>query len=189
MARMTVLVAGMCVLATAAQAQGRLLELQPGTKVRVTAPPLLGGRLEAVIGSRSADSLTFVRSGSNSLTLPISALETVQVSRGKSRLAGAKRGAIWGAGIGAALGLLAIWGSDTDPSGCVYAGGSFYDPCSSPTKGGLFAAGLIGGTLWGTGIGALVGRERWETLNVGPRVGAVLDRAGRAGRLGLRVGF
>ena len=85
-----------CGMATPRAGIAQLLELQPGAKVRVTAPPILGTRYDAVVGSRSGDTLWLVRVGSPTVQVPVSALESVQLSRGRSRAAGAKRGVLWG---------------------------------------------------------------------------------------------
>jgi hypothetical protein len=178
------------VLLVPARSDGQLLELQPGAKVRVTAPALLGGVYEAVVGSRTADTLALVRSGSPTLQVPVSALSSASLSRGRSRSAGAKRGVLWGAGIGLAVGALAVATSEEFRTECYSSRSDIYVlNCGGPTRAQAVASVTLGGAIWGLGIGALVGRERWEALSVAPRVGAVLKGAPGGVRLGLRVGF
>jgi hypothetical protein len=43
---------------TAARADAQLIELQPGARVRVRAPEVVAGRLEAVVIARSGDTVT-----------------------------------------------------------------------------------------------------------------------------------
>jgi len=72
--------------------QAQWLELQPGTKVRVTAPSVLGGRVQATVGMRNADSLSLFRPGSGPFAIPITAIRSAEVSLGKSRAHGALAG-------------------------------------------------------------------------------------------------
>ncbi|MCC7055669.1 MAG: hypothetical protein IT355_20525 [Gemmatimonadaceae bacterium] len=186
--RALLVAAALCTMALPARSDGQLLELQPGTKVRVTAPPLLGGRYDAVVGTRTADTLWLVRSGSPTIAVPLTALTSVEVSRGRSRSRGAVRGILWGGGIGLALGVLAAVSDDQYGSGSC-GSGAYYGGCQSVSRAEIVSGVTFGGVLWGAGIGALVGRERWETLQTAPRVGLRLDQAAGRTRLGLRIGF
>jgi hypothetical protein len=96
---------------------------------------------------------------SQPVTIPIDRLASFEVSRGNSRSLGAQRGVVWGSGVGLILALVAL------PSlqGCNY--------CSN-TSGDLTSFVLYltaSGALYGAGIGALIGRERWEKFDLAPR--------------------
>ena len=91
------------------------------------------------------------------------------------------RGVAWGAPIGLVLGVIASAGTSSDP----YC----FDNCSNSgsDKAAIVAGGTLAGVLWGAGIGAIVGRERWERFDVAPRSAFDL-RQGRA-TLGLALAF
>jgi len=96
----------------AAPANAQLLELQPGARVRVTAPAVLGGKLEGTIAARRGDTLSIVPSNVAPVDIPISALSRVEVYRGTSRTAGAKKGLLWGLALGLPAGLLTAAGDN-----------------------------------------------------------------------------
>jgi hypothetical protein len=87
----------------------------------------------------------------------------------------------WGAPIGLVIGVIAAAGTDSDP----YC----FDYCSTSGsyKAGIIAASTLGGALWGAGIGAIVGRERWERFDVTPRTS--FDVRHGAATVGLAVAF
>jgi hypothetical protein len=45
----------------------------------------------------------------------------------------------------------------------------------------------LSGALWGAGIGALVGRERWDSFDLAPRT--VLHTSAGAAMIGIRLAF
>jgi hypothetical protein len=167
------------------RAAAQLSELQAGLRVRVTAPPLLGSRYDATIGARRADTLSLVKTGASPIDVPLSAIRHVEVSRGKSRSAGAKRGLLWGAGVSVAVILYRATRPERDATGQCPR-----QPCKATFRLEDAATVLLGPAAWGSAIGALVGRERWETLDIGPRTGTH-DMAFPSGRtrVGLRVSF
>jgi hypothetical protein len=167
------------------QAQSQLLELQPGVRVRVSAPVLLGGRYDATVGARRGDTLALVRAGSPTLDIPISAVTGVEIFRGESRIDGARRGALLGGAIGLGLGALVVLGPNK--YNCEY---EVCDPKDALSDTEFAAFIGLGGVLWGAGIGALVGRDRWQRLNVpGARLSLSLHQSSRAARLGVRLSF
>src|SRR5574341_1977704 len=125
------------------RAQSTLLELQPGVRVRVTAAPVLGGRYDAIVGARRSDTLSLVRSGSPSVDIPISAITSAEVYRGKDRVAGMWSGVKWGTGIGLLLGgLVAL--SDNSEFNCYT---EFCDPDETFTDAELVAFTTAAGAL------------------------------------------
>jgi hypothetical protein len=144
----------------AAQAPARPDEIQPGARVRVTAPGVVAARFVGTVLSRNGDTLNVASPNVSPFAVPTSRITSLEVSRGKSHADGAIRGVKWGAPIGLALGLLTI-GVVGDCIGCIKA---------ESNKSGAQAAWLgmnaFGGAIWGAGIGALVGREHWEPFDV-----------------------
>lgn len=169
-------------LAAGAGSAGAQVTLQPGAKVRITAPTAGVDRFEGTVIA-AGDTLDVAR-GTARIRVPGSAVTRIELSRGKSRGAGALRGAMWGAGIG--LGLGAITASTIeDEDYCDGEYGSLEDTCDV-SAGEWIAASTVGGAFWGTIIGAIVGRERWDTITVpGTRTSMTLTPwvlpGGRAG--------
>lgn len=166
-------------VSTSARAQHS--EIQPGARVRIAAPGIVAGRYVGTVLTRSADTLELGAPGTAPVKVPFARVTSIEVSRGSSRALGAARGVAWGAPIGLVVGVLAAAGTDSDP----YC----FDTCSSggSYKAGIIAASTLGGAIWGAGIGAIVGRERWERFDIAPR-SAVDFRDGRT-RFGMAVKF
>src|SRR5687768_16544385 len=78
--------------------------LQPGAKVRITAPTAGVERFQGTVIA-AGDTVDVAR-GDARVRVPAAAVTRLELSRGRSRLAGAGRGAMWGAGIGLGLGAL-----------------------------------------------------------------------------------
>jgi hypothetical protein len=161
-------------------ANAQLSELQPGARVRVTAPGIVANRYVGTVLSRSGDTLHLGGPNAAPVSVPLNRITSVEVSRGKSRLHGAGRGILWGAPIGLVIGLASANSlEDCTAFGCSDA--------SSGERGAYVLASALGGALWGAGIGALVGRERWEQFDLTPH-GAFDYRDGRT-RVGVAVKF
>lgn len=153
------------------RAEAQYPELQPGTTIRMRGSQL-AGTVRGIIVARSGDSLTVARTNAGPLTIAISSLNSVDVFRGKSRGRGALRGALWGVGVGALLGLV-----PADESECEL------DPevpgCGSVAQSVALTA--IGGGVTGSLIGVAIGVEQWDKmpiavrLGVGRRTGAVIS--------------
>ncbi|HKP15929.1 MAG TPA: hypothetical protein VJT85_07690, partial [Gemmatimonadaceae bacterium] len=90
-------------------------------------------------------------------------------SRGKSRSAGALRGIMWGAPIGLGFGILGL-GLAEDCVACT-------DEPSDAEVVGLFT---LSGVIWGAGIGAIIGRERWERFQLATRASLLLRPEARS---------
>ncbi len=137
----TLVIAALFLLAPQPVAGQERLLLQPGQRVRVTAPDLGIKKQVATFEALHGD--TLVLGGDVTMYLPLASVMRLDVSRGRERQT--HRGMLIGGAIGAAAG--ALWGavepvceiSDTgNKMGCVVAGG--------------LVLGLVGG-----GVGALVG--------------------------------
>lgn len=150
-------------------------ELQPGAKLRVAAPGVVAGHYEGTLLSRSPDTLKLGSPSGAPVAIPIARLTSLEVSRGKSRTAGALRGIMWGAPIGLATGLLSASAVTGDCIGCT----------DDYSKGGWIALSTFSGVLWGAGIGALIGRERWDDFQLAPRTSIGVSSDGAM--LGMRL--
>jgi hypothetical protein len=174
----TVVALSLLALSTlAAPAGAQMTELQPGARVRVQAPGIVAGRYVGTVLTRTADTVELGAPGAAPIKVPLARVTSVEVSRGSSRSLGALRGLAWGAPIGLVFGVVTAAGTDGDP----YC----FDTCSTSSsyKAGIIAARTLAGALWGAGIGALVGRERWERFDIASRSSFDV----RSGRM--RVGF
>lgn len=164
-----------------ASARAQHSEVQPGARVRIQAPGVVAGRYVGTVLTRSADTVELGAPGTAPIKVPFALITSIEVSRGSSRALGAVRGVQWGAPIGLVFGVIAAAGTDSDP----YC----FDNCrtSGSYKAGIVAASTLAGALWGAGIGAIVGRERWERFEVSPR--SAFDVRQGSARLGLAVAF
>ena len=143
--------------------RAQMTELQPGARVRIQAPGIVAGRYVGTVLTRGADSVEVGAPGTAPIRIAFTRITSIEVSRGSSRTLGAIRGMEWGVPIGLVIGVVAAAGTDDDP----YC----FDSCSTSGsyKAGLIAGSTLAGALWGAGIGAIVGRERWERFDIAPR--------------------
>ncbi|MFN2566738.1 MAG: hypothetical protein ABR499_17210, partial [Gemmatimonadaceae bacterium] len=121
MRRLRIVVAGLLVLLPflpldAARAQ-QFSELAPGARVRIQAPGIVAGRYTGTVLSRTTDTLVVASSAAASARVPITALTSVEVSRGRSRSRGALKGIAWGGSIGLGIGLVAAALSESEDYG------------------------------------------------------------------------
>ena len=132
----------------AARADAQLAELQPGARVRVRAPEVVAGRLETVVIARSGDTVTLTTPRGAPIPVPLGAITTAEVSRGRSHRDGAVKGLKLGTGIGLAMGLLSAIGYDAGSDAC----GS--EPCENDlAPGELIAAAISDSSLVRTSAG------------------------------------
>jgi hypothetical protein len=133
--------------------------LHPGQRVRVTSTS--SKDVTGVVSQSRADSIVvFTEPTGATIAFATADLRKVDVSRGRSAAEGAKKGALWGGGIGAGFAVLiaAIAASDSNQN-------AHYNV-------GEFAANMVGGGLtWGAMIGAFVKAERWDHVAFQPRMG------------------
>jgi hypothetical protein len=145
-------------MAAAPGAASQTTSPAPEDRVRLVAPGVVDGRLTGTVVTISADALA-IRDGDGTVrSVPRSSITRLEVSRGRSRAAGALKGGLWGTGAGLALALANTGFSD---GGCDENAGECV---------GTFA-GIVSWTALGTGLGTLVGfgigSERWQRLPVG----------------------
>jgi hypothetical protein len=101
--------------------------------------------------------------------LPLSAITSADISRGKSRSQGAIKGALWGGGVGMLSGLFSDSSTETDVS-----------------RGEVLAEVALAGIISGAVIGALVQSERWERLDAPVRTSLTRTRGGPAAVVSIR---
>ena len=164
----------LAIAAPSANAQlAPLVALQPGTRVRVQAPVVLAGSLEATVTARARDTVTLTTSGGVAVPVPLAAITAVDVSRGRSHGDGAVKGLAWGAGAGLVVGVVSaiVYDARSDECGA--------EPCNNDLSPGEVAAGgLISGAVLGAGIGAIMGVEHWERLTIPTYVAVRPTRTG-----------
>ena len=142
-----------------------------GSRVQIATPG--AKRVSGIVRSVTADSTTIFVDGDGGIRRFLNSDVTdLRVSRGKTALAGAKRGAIWGGGMGTALAIVALVTPEPDQT---YGNHVSNDELALD----MFLAGL----LWGTGIGALVRAEHWDVVPLRTRTSAL------SGSVGLSVAF
>ena len=164
------LVLGVCFPGAAAHSQ--LAELQPGARVRIRAPGEIAGRLTGVVVARSADSVTITRSGGTPVAVALAKLSTLDISRGKSRGAGALKGVAWGAAVGLGLGAI---GPVTEVT-C----SGVPTRCAPVSRGSFIGTMVLGSTIIGAAIGAVIGSERWAGGVLPTRVALLPPSRGQA---------
>jgi hypothetical protein len=158
-------------------------EVQPGARVRLRAPGVVAGRYTGVVLSRSADSMTVSRAAGSAVVVPMRAVTSLELSRGKSRAVGAGKGALWGGG---SMGLLfaALPGSVKECQRTTSG-----TRCTNVSVGEAMLVGAAGGAVWGALIGALIGAERWERAELPVRVVLMPGLDGRGVQAMIRVGM
>ena len=163
-ARTGLLLASLCTVTLPfSSAVGQVSELRPGAYVRLRAPGTVAGEAEGVILSRNRDTLVVAYTGAACVAVPIASITHAAVYRGRTRRAGALKGAKWGAGVGLGLGVFNIGFSD----------------CSGEHCGARDnVAGVAAFTAIGAGVGSLVGAvvrgEHWERLHLPPHANSPL---------------
>src|SRR5213079_1550776 len=120
--------------AQSATVPAELQELQPGVRIRLEAPSVLPKQRAATVVARAADTIT-VGGDFPATRVPIAALTSLEVSRGRSRAQGIMRGLRWGVPIGLVAGLALASGV-----------GQHCDNCESK---GAMAAGAVSFGIFG----------------------------------------
>ena len=155
--------------AQSATVPAELQELQPGVRIRLEAPGVMSNRRVATVVARAADTVT-VGGDFPAMHVPIAALTSLEVSRGRSRTRGMMRGLRWGVPIGALIGVALASGVGDHCSNCESKGAM---------AAGAVAFGILGGMVYGVGVGALVPVERWDRYDLSARGAAVTPAAPR----------
>lgn len=129
-------------------------ELSSGTRIRVSAPEILNGRVIGRVAELDSGSLTVaVGEAEDQISLPLSAITSLERSLGRSRGASARRGAVVGLVAGVGLGVVCV-------AVC---------PVSGPGANMAPVGGLFYGPPVGAALGLLIAPERWQKLRVHPQ--------------------
>ncbi|MFN8572151.1 MAG: hypothetical protein U0132_08845 [Gemmatimonadaceae bacterium] len=133
-------------------ARAQLDELHPGARVRLRAPTQIAGRTTGTVLTRSADSISFGVENGGPITVAIANITALDVSRGKNRLRGLAKGALWGFGVGLVLGAVSYEEGSCDGYIC--------------DRGQSAAFAAMGGAMVGAPIGAVIGSEKWQSVKL-----------------------
>ena len=131
-------------------------QIRPGVRVRILGPGVPATEFTGTVTTVGSDSIT-VADPARILTVARTDIRKMEVSQGKTAGAGARRGMLWGLGIGAAVGALA-----STPHSC----GSSTNCRSDGSLVLMVPFMALGGVLDGAIIGAFVGREAWQPVDL-----------------------
>ena len=158
------------ILAAVGGAYGAELRgVSAGSRVRVSSPSVADGAVIGTLAAVESDAIVIrPRSGDPPLRVPFGADTKVELSVGRrSKWA---RGAMMGAAIGAAPGLLLTFG---DYSGDVSGDG--------PSPAAVAAMGAAGGALVGAAVGWALKSDEWQEVHLSTAgVGLIPRRGGIA---------
>jgi hypothetical protein len=154
-----------------------VLQLEPGARVRVTAPQLGIEKQATTFQTLRGDTLIVV--ADSATYCPLASVTRLEVHRGR-------QGHVWlGAGIGSAVGAVA--GVVTGVLVCKNDWLCSDDYMGLAVLAGAGIGGVAGGLL-GAGVGALIKTDRWEEVPLDRlRVSLVPRREGVA--LGISLAF
>jgi len=158
-----------------AWAQGQTPAISPvsvGSRIRIQAPASIQGRIEGTVMAMDETSLLISTNDQRPLTVRRQDIASLEVSAGR------QRSAIQGTVIGAIAGILLLQTSVRDQ--CAGNDTACYTDRSRAT-----VDGLVGGAIWGAGIGALIKRDRWMAVPVESVRLSVAPSRGRGVRLSL----
>jgi hypothetical protein len=171
----TLLVTSLAIAPLAAVASQEPAVINPGDRVRVTAPSVLGGPFAGTVLTRDPDSLV-VQGGTETRRLPLASITRLDLSRGRKShtLLGAGVGFLVGAGVGGALFASDPYSCDEVHSACIVLGAV-----------ALGAAGALVGAV----TGALVRTERWAEVPLERLRLSLIPDGGRALTLRVSLNF
>jgi hypothetical protein len=139
-----------------------------GSRVRIRAEGIFGGRQTGTVLRRSGDTLTLSIRGEDPVAVPLSRISSLEMSLGTSRRRGMIRGAIVIGAIGASINALdASFGNDFCTRQC--PPNEFGAVNKRVTAGGLLIGAGIGAAL-GSFLGAFWPTESWQRVDPLPRV-------------------
>jgi hypothetical protein len=170
-------------LALVPTANAQLTEAQAGSRVRVVAPGIFAGRYVGTVLGREPGIVRVGSPNTQPIDVPIDRITSVEISRGKSRSAGAGRGVAIGAPIGAVLGLISASSGESYRTYWNSSEGRI----DTLSRAEIVVYSAATGALLGAAIGALIPKERWVRFDLAPRTG--VDPRRRRTELGLSVRY
>jgi hypothetical protein len=148
--------------------EAQMLDVRPGARVRVTAPGLVAGRIDGTVINRTDDSIVVATTSLAQYRLGLSSLATLEVYQGRNHGLGARKGALWGAGVMLPFAMIAT--------------------IDAPRPGDAFGVIAECETVYagiGAIIGSIIGADSWGAHDLTPRVGS----SGGALRVGASLRF
>lgn len=170
-------------LAAVPPARGQITEAQPGARVRLSAPGIVAGGYVGTVLAREPGIMRVGSPNTPPIDVPIDRITALEISRGKSRAAGAGRGVGVGGIVGLALGLVAAVSDEETRTYFNYDTGRR----DTLSRGEVVAYTTFSGALIGAAIGVFVPKERWERFDLAPRTG--VDPRRRRIELGVSIGY
>jgi hypothetical protein len=160
-----------------ASAGAQIPALAPGSRLKIEM--VNAQKVEGTLMSQTPDSLVIAADGALITNVPSASIGRIKSTMGKSRGAGAKKGARIGAMIGGGAGVLfGLVMTDENPSG--------NDGAAVPLLYGI--VGAAEGALYGVIIGAIAGSQNWKTVYERPYAVTLAPASGNV-RLGFSVAF
>jgi hypothetical protein len=169
-------------------AQGQGPPVETGTRLRVSTVHVGAGgssttvqetRFKGQLERVSHDSV-WIRVGANGPLMSIErgSIHRLEISDGRRRNPG--KGALWGAGVGLGLGVLAAVTLDD----CTVGSGRYWFDLCDGDEDVLILGSLAAGAAWGALIGSFIKSERWVEV---PPASLTLRRNGQGVSLGVEV--
>jgi hypothetical protein len=171
-------------LASAGDAAAQRPAVEPGQRVRITAP--LVGLQEVTATVFSVGGGALVVTGDSTVRVRLEDVTRLEVSRG--RKSNCASGLGWGFLAGATTGVVIGLASGSERQGSLFGGGCWM-LCSAGAKAMVAGAALgTAGAVVGLVVGAIVRSEKWKRVPLdGVRVSIVPRRGGLG--LGASVAF
>lgn len=170
-------------LAAAPPSRGQVTEAQPGARVRLSAPGIVAGSYVGTVLAREPGIMRVGSPNTPPIDVPIERITSLEISRGKSRSAGAGRGVFIGTLTGVVLGIVAAASDEENRTYFDYEQGRR----DTLSRGEVIGYTAFTGAVIGAAIGALVPKERWERFDLAPRTG--IDPRRRRMELGVSIGY
>lgn len=169
--------AALTLIAPLATARAQYTEARVGERIRFEAPGVVAERYTGTVLQRTADSLLVGSGDAPALSLALASITRMDVSRGRSAGAGARRGLLIGAGVGAVAGVVSAADLRSDePEGSLVA---LLAPVIVVVEAAIFGA-------VGAAIGAVVKREVWDSYTPTERRVGVAVHEGTV-RVGVQI--
>jgi len=91
--------ASLVLLALPLSLGAQMLDVQPGARIRVSAPSVVAGRIDGTVINRTPDSVVVATPGLVQYRFGLSSMASIEVYQGRSHALGAWKGALWGGGV------------------------------------------------------------------------------------------
>jgi hypothetical protein len=167
-------VLALAIVLLAPTTNAQIANVPPGAHVRVHAPTIAARPFEATVLGRFDDTLAVQLDDRPPLRIWMARIRVLEVGR-PSRAAGALRGAGFGFPVGLGIAYYGVTSRHCDEFTCTH--GQF-GPAVGTTALAMGAGAVIG---------ALIGGEKWDSLDLLPHASSLVVPA--SGGLGVRLAF